>query len=45
MLYNLVSKESNWGIFKNERLLMLNVKNESLSYLSKVPSGIIPFIT
>ncbi len=43
VLYNLVQKETNLGLFKNERMLVLNIKNESLSYLSKVPHGLIPF--
>lgn len=43
VLYNLVHKESNLGLFKNERVLILNIKDESLSYLSKIPQGLIPF--
>lgn len=41
----MVDKESNTGLFNNERLLILNVRKESLLYLSKVPLGLIPFYT
>jgi hypothetical protein len=45
VLYNLVEKESNSGLFKNERLLVFNARQESICYLSKVPPGLIPFET
>ena len=45
IMYAIVEKGSNSGLFKNNRLLIFNAKNESLCYLSKVPSGIIPFLS
>ena len=43
ILYNLVEKESASGFFKNERLLVLNTREESVGYCNKVPEGLIPF--
>ena len=44
-MYCIVEKASNTGLFKNDRLLIFNSKEESLSYLSKIPPGLIPFLT
>lgn len=44
-MYGLVDKESNSGLFKNERLLILNTKEGTLGYLSKMPENMIPFLS
>jgi hypothetical protein len=43
--YGLVSKDSKTGFFSNDRLLILNSKDKELSYVSKIPEGLIPFLT
>lgn len=43
--YGLVSKDSKTGLFSNERLLVLNTKDKELSYISKLPEGLIPFFS
>lgn len=41
--YGVVSKDSKTGLFSNDRLLVLNSKDKELSYISKLPEGLIPF--
>jgi hypothetical protein len=43
--YNLVTKESKSGFFDNERLIVLNTKDRSFGYLSKLPEGLIPLLS
>ena len=41
--YNLSTKQSNSGWFNNDRLIILNTKNKTLGYVSKMPEYQIPF--
>jgi hypothetical protein len=41
--YGMVTKDSKTGLFSNDRLLVLNTKDKELSYISKLPEGLIPF--
>lgn len=41
--YGVVTKDSKTGLFSNDRLLILNAKDKELSYISKLPEGLIPF--
>jgi hypothetical protein len=43
--YSLVTKDSKTGFFSNDRLLILNTKDKELFYVSKLPEGLIPFLT
>lgn len=37
LYYCIVTKDSKTGFFSNDRLLILNTKEKSLSYISKLP--------
>ena len=45
VFYGLVSKDSKSGFFSNARLLVLATKEREFYYLSKLPEGLIPFLS
>lgn len=42
--YCIGTKESNTGLFSNDRLVILNNRERSIGYISKLPPGLIPFL-
>ena len=42
VVYSLVEKESNSGMFNNERFLMLNCRDSQLLYFDSIPNTPIP---